>query len=676
MAMKTASPWWLSALFALGLLLLFLGERPLDHLDTARLVFSGAGALLVIGATVARLLAVARTTGNWRAVERTLLLCQAGVLLALVLYVTTTGWGQGLVGVDDLEPTSLERFRVVMSVLWSVTMVVSLVPLFMIEISLGTARRGRFAAREAADKAALSPSPFGDAVEWFRVREMAGSGLTIALAAAFLMVTCNIADQRNIRRDVSYFKTSSPGSATRNVAGSMSQPLKVLLFFPRVNQVKNEVRGYFEALAASTDKIEIEEHDRMVSAALAKEHKVNADGTVVLVYGDKSESVKIDPQPKKQRNLQARTELRELDGKVNGALMKLVRARRTAYLTVGHGELGDPDSLWSSRGMKAEVIKRQLRDLNYEVKDLGLSQGLGNQVPEDASVVLMLGPLESLLDEELAAIDRYLAGGGRVMIALDPMSNASLGPLEQRLGLRFDRTPVTDDKEFLVNSRTIADRRLITTNRFSSHASITTLSRAPARYGMVLFNAGSLESTEFGPEAKAAKRTFVVRSMATSFADLNGNVTFDEGTEKRQQLNLVAAVEDDTSAKPKDPHAPPAPDQNNGQNNGQNNDQNSDQKADGEGMRAMVFTDVDLFTDIIQVQVASAGALFTDAVKWLGGEENFAGETVSEKDVVIQHTRNQDELWFYLTIVGAPLLVLGFGLWFGRMRRSGKRRAS
>ena len=39
----------------------------------------------------------------------------------------------------------------------------------------------------------------------------------IALALSFLTVTCNVAEQRNVRRDLSYFRTSSPGTAT--VAG-------------------------------------------------------------------------------------------------------------------------------------------------------------------------------------------------------------------------------------------------------------------------------------------------------------------------------------------------------------------------------------------------------------------------------------------------------------------------
>src|SRR5690606_23050663 len=140
--------------------------------------------------------------------------------------------------------------------------------------------------------------------------------------------------------------------------------------------------------------------DRMLSAALAKQYRVNADGTAVIVYGDKNENLTFTVDADKINTRSARTELRKLDSMVNTALMKVVRTRRVAYLTVGHGELGDADSTWERMGLKASEIKRRLREMNYQVKELGVAQGLGNEVPDDANLVLVLGPREDLLAEE------------------------------------------------------------------------------------------------------------------------------------------------------------------------------------------------------------------------------------------------------------------------------------
>src|SRR5690606_39974506 len=102
---------------------------------------------------------------------------------------------------------------------------------------------------------------------------------------------------------------------------------------------------------------------------------------------------------------------------------------------------------------------------------------------------------------------------------------------------------------------------------------------------------------------------------------------------------------------------------------------------DKDGYRVLAFADADLFADAFVSSMGRAavvlvsGPLLDDAVKWLGGEEVFAGEVVTEDDKPIKHTKSQDAVWFTLTIVGAPLLVLTLGLvgtWARRRRSSHK----
>lgn len=659
MAMKNASALWLPVVFITGLLFLFLGERPFGHIDVVRMIFSGVGLLTVLGITGLRVRDFLNSSGERKAVARLLLYGHAGVLVALLLYLTTTTWGHGVLGVEEGE--NLDRFQVPMTILWSIIMAASVLPLLMIRVPLVGAG--------GSDAQMM--------VDAYRAREMARSGLTIALAASFVMVTCNVADQRNVRRDVSYFKTSSPGSATVSVTKDFARPVKVLLFFPQVNEVKNEVRGYFQTLADETgNNIIIEEHDQLVSPELAKKYKVNNNGTVVLAVpsgdapeadgaeGDaegkdgaksdvpeKSESFKLTIETDRRKRRTSRTELRELDSKVNTALMKLRRERLVAYLTVGHGELNDSSSQWATAGggvfakrggLKANRIKQTLRNLNFQVKDLGLAQGLSNEVPKDASLVLILGPTEPLLDEELAALDRYLAKGGRVLFALDPLSRATLGSLEGRLGVRYNPTPLADDKLHARFSGRDSDKRWVITDRFSSHASITTLTRA-ARAGILVVNSGSFDEVEFAGGGKP-KRTIVVKTRSTTFNDGDNNYTFSAQGETRKQYNLVAAIEDGEAV----------PD---------------DAGEGAEGMRAMVFSDVEIFSDYVQERSLPAVVLYSDAVKWLGGEEDISGEIVSEKDVAIEHTKNEDVVLFYATIFGAPILILVLGLGFAWWRR-------
>jgi hypothetical protein len=635
MAMRTASPWWASLVFGAGLVLMFVGERVLGHLPGVRMMFTGLGLLAIVGTTGVRAYTTVATTGARRAVERSLLLCHVGVLVSLLLYALTTKWGLGHFHFTD---KGTEKFTTVLTVMWTLLMFVSIIPLFTIEGSLGMARRTAFDVKGAGAD---------EGVEYFRVRDIGWSGLSIAFAMGLLMVTCNVADQRNVQRDVSYFKTSQAGDSTKAIVASSKDPIKVLLFFPDPNEVKDQVKNYFEALSSASGHMTIESHDRFVDAELAGKYKVTKDGVIVLVRGtgdkEKSQTIELDTDITKMRT--GTGKLRNFDREVNTVLMKLVRDKRKAYVMTGHGEITDPDSIppdlkGKIQERRTSVFKKRLGDLNYEMKDLGLID-LAKDVPDDATVVIMLAPSVPLQPAEWAALDRYLDKGGRVMIALDPKSDPSLGQLEGKLGLKYNGLPLTDDQAYLPQRGTPADRRFAITTQFSAHASTTALSRSVDK-GLVLIESGALEDAPFTVKGEQPKKTYTIQSMESAFLDTNDNFTFDATTEKRQKWHIGAAIEGPKL-------------------------KGADGK-DKDGFRALVFADADLFADALISNMGRAavvivsGPLLDDSIRWLGGEEVFAGEVVTEDDKAIQHTKGQDAVWFILTIGGVPILVLTLGL--------------
>lgn len=635
MAMRTASPWWASLIFGLGVATIFFGERLFGHLPSGRVMLTVIGVIAVVAVTGMRAFTMLRTSGARRAVERTLLICQLGVILGLVFYALSTNWGIHLFSMTEKGAT---KFHTIMSVLYAIVLLVSLVPMFIIEMSLGTALRDNFDLETGGD----------EGVEYYRVREIGWSGLSIALATAFLMVTCNVAKERNVQKDVSYFKTSSPGDSTKRIVGASSDPIKVMLFFPQSNEVKEQVRSYFDALASAAGHMTVEDHDRTADPKLAEKYKVTKDGVIVMVKGsgdkEKSQLIEVDTDIDKARK--GASKLRNFDREVNSKLMQLVRDKRKAYVMTGHGEITDPDSIPADmKGRVPErrttVFKKRLADLNYEVKDLGLID-LAKDVPDDATIVIVLAPAIGLLPQEWAAISRYLDKGGRVLIGLDPKADPSLGELEGKLGVKYNPAPLTDDQAYLPQRGMPSDRRFAITTQFSAHASTTALSRSVDK-GLVLIESGAIEDAPFTAKGGQPTKTVTIRSMESSFLDLNDNFSFDSGSEKRQKWNLGVAVE---GPKMKGPDG-----------------------KDKDGWRALVFADADLFADVLvsnamgraQVVMVS-GPLLDDSIKWLGGEEVFAGEVISEDDKPIKHTKNQDAVWFAATIVGAPALVLTLGL--------------
>lgn len=649
--MRTASPWWASLVFGIGLVFLFVGERIVGSEGGGfHIVFTGAGLGAVVAVTGARAWTTLASTGPRRKIERTFLACHLATLFALFLYALTTGWGPTW-SADSHAPTML-------TVLYAVILVAANVPVLMMELSLGVAMRTNFDAHDDGGE-------FGG-VEFYRVRELGWSGLSVGLALCFLMVTCKVASERNVAKDVSYFKTSLPGESTAKIVESSSEPVKVMLFFPEGNEVHDQVRHYFDELQAASGKLDVEDHDRVAEADLALQLKVTKDGVIALTRGTgdklKSELIEVDTDIDKARK---GTKLKNLDREVNTHLLKLVHDKGKIYLVAGHGEFTNPESMTPEakialggveRGNTA--FKKRLAELNYDTKDLGLMD-LSKDVPDDASMVMLMAPTQALDDVEWAALARYLDKGGRMMIALDPKALPSLGPLGGKLGLKYNPGHLTEDKPglYMPVRGSITDRRFALTSQFSAHASTTSLSRAKAGTGILMIDSGALEDAPFtkGALADQPKKTYTIRSMDSSYLDYNDNFQFDPNgvmPEKKQRWNLAAAVEG-----PKLPQ-------------------------DKDGFRALVFADVDLFTDLhvrdpfggtVPLTRMIGDTLLDDSVKWLAHDENIVGEVESEDDKPISHTKGQDAAWFTLTIVGMPLLVLGLGLTGTHLRK--KRRS-
>jgi hypothetical protein len=102
---------------------------------------------------------------------------------------------------------------------------------------------------------------------------------------------------------------------------------------------------------------------------------------------------------------------------VTSALIEVTEEKAAVcYVTKGHGELGLEDAS-PARGMS--LLSRQLRNRNFEVRQLDLS--IVAEVPRDAAMVLVAGPLTPFSASENARLRNYLyERNGRVLALLDP----------------------------------------------------------------------------------------------------------------------------------------------------------------------------------------------------------------------------------------------------------------
>jgi hypothetical protein len=611
------SPAWVFGLYVAALVFVFVGERVLPATPPARWTVTGLG---LVGLAITLALRIRRTrqaTDAARTTERSFVIFTGVGVAAVALYFATQD-------LSSLSPQTRGRVEAFTTNLWVAAVLASTLP-------------------QLFGQLALEPMRLAERVEWRRVRDALASGLIVATTAISATLFTYTAGELGLRADFSYFRTGRPSDSTVKTAAALTQPLRVVTFFPPASEVRAEVEGYLRDLSRQAKTLSIEEADRLASPKLAKELEVTQDGSVVLVRGAERQTLTF---PLVLHD--ARAKLKSIDADFQKALLKVLKNRRTVYLTVGHGELNDTQPTPDGNGRTAAGFKELLERFNYHVRDLSPARA-GAEVPDDATVVAILGPLEPFSEQDLLALEHYAARGGHLLIALEPDGKESGERLAGMFGLKWSKTILCDDRTFAVRRMNDSDHAIILTNRFSSHASVATLSRLGSR---AVFFLGSGSLTPAG--GSSAHADFIARSLPSTFADKNGNFKFDP-TEERSSYNLAVAVSMPPTA--------PAPAHESG----------AGKPAEPSETRAVVIADSDAVSDaaLMNGSLANGNPQFVaDIAKWLGGEESSIGALADTgEDVKIEHTKQKDTLLFYATIFGAPLVILAVGLLYTRRVR-------
>ena len=216
--------------FLIGYALVFLAERMFGTNDTVRFALLGLGGVLILGGFVLRL----RTMAAHPAATRASLLFQGVSLLSLVVY--------GVSSRDMLSETfgfagdSLDHARTLLSSAIPLLFVIGALPTLSIDRTLSASPRS------------VHPRRLGTAVE---------GGLVLAFGLAMLFPLNWLAQEYNKRFDYSFFKTTGVGDSTRSIVDNLTEPVRVVLFFPTSNEVLREIEPYFDELEGPNLTVEV-----------------------------------------------------------------------------------------------------------------------------------------------------------------------------------------------------------------------------------------------------------------------------------------------------------------------------------------------------------------------------------------------------------------------------------
>ena len=234
---------------------------------------------------------------------------------------------------------------------------------------------------------------------------------------------------------------------------------------------------------------------------------------------------------------------------VTGAEQKIV------YYLTGHDEAGSTRDVLSGaidedNGLDFAIGGMQ-RD-NYRVLPLNLKQEA--TVPEDAALVVIAGPKQDLDQEEFAALDAYLKGGGRMIALFDPATPDTFNFLVAQWGLLLaTRDPITNKPLSIADAVSNVAGEELTPLLQKANVQYST-STSPTTPGIPI--ADQIDVTFF-PEVTAVDRLIPVEetppfvrilpiAMTTPASWLESNteeVNFDAGEERLGPFPVAVVVE-------------------------------------------------------------------------------------------------------------------------------------
>jgi ABC-type uncharacterized transport system involved in gliding motility auxiliary subunit len=457
-----------------------------------------------------------------------------------------------------------------------------------------------------------------------------GAGtLVYTLLFIVLVIGANYLSWRHHHRwDVTEAGVYTLAPQSKKVATALTQDLKMTAFVEAgQDQALDSLLGSYRY--AAPDRVSYRLVDPDKEPALSEQMKITSFRSVHLQYGPES-FVVTNPTEETITNGIIR---------ITGGKKKIV------YFTEGHGEPGIQDQQ-DPRGYSA--AKLALEQENYEVKSLLLPAA--EKIPDDASVLAIVGPTRPLNQHEVDIVDAHLKRGGRLLVLLGPREGDDRLPnLLAAWGAKVGRDVVIDREVRLFEGPRLGVVPIAQT--YGTHP-ITENFRDITVYPQTR----TVEPEADGKPGLTA--TALVKTSSSSWAETAVDDVFDKGTasiddgDRTGPLSIAVAA----TAKLKDMGIEPP----------------ADATEKREEARLVVFGS-SLFANNQQfVQSRLNGDLFLNAIGWLVGQEELVSiRSRSVRTSRADLTPDQVGQLFYLSVLIVPQVLIAFGIavWWQRKSR-------
>ena len=307
---------------------------------------------------------------------------------------------------------------------------------------------------------------------------------------------------------------------------TLPEKVTATAFFSQANNTESADQLLSSIKANSNGKFDYQFIDPDRDPQAARNAGITGDGKILLQMGDRKEIVAFASE----------TEI------LKGMLRLLNPGSNVVYFLTGHGE-HDIEQAGEAAMTRA---KTTLESKNYTVKTLNLLAE--NEIPEDASLIVIAGPLQPVSEDEVKLLKDYLANGGSLIVMEDPTALTEFGdasdPLADMLAQDWG---ITLNNDIVIDLNSPQPTTAASAYYDSTHPVTVNMNNLVAffPYTRSLTMAGSTEGVTLTPLVQTNERSW----GETDFTSLTqgGTEVGMDSTEVQGPLTLAVAGENPTT---------------------------------------------------------------------------------------------------------------------------------
>jgi ABC-type uncharacterized transport system involved in gliding motility auxiliary subunit len=410
--------------------------------------------------------------------------------------------------------------------------------------------------------------------------------------------------------DLTTEKLYTLSDQTKKIVGGLKNDITVMRFAKTPDQHFDELMAEYHNL---NPHIRSQNVDPQEKPEVAKQYGAQHIGDVIVSAGEKKQTIPPSPE----------APLSESD--VTSAILKVTQGKvKTVCFVTGHGEKGLADSQASGYSSVDQGLKKE----GYNTKSINLVSQ--NEVPSDCDVLVIAGPTQAFFPQETAMVSKYIDGGGKALIEIDPQTDPKLDDILAAWNVNQGKNVVVDASGV---GRMFGTGPAVPLVVDYGDSPIT----KNLKGGMTFFPLARTESIADKNKAdvqdvellKTSQQSFTIPNLQQK------EVKFDPKTDTAGPLSLAVA---------------------------------GDKKQDGKDARLVVIGDSD-FASNQWAGLQHNGDLFFNTVDWLAQDENLISirpKEATDRHLTLTESQSAGLRWVDLIFVPGLVIFSGVYIWWKR----------